>query len=293
MINILVTGSNGQLGNEFRKLASDAIDFNFIFTDIAELDITNPGAIEAIMIKENISVIINCAAYTAVDKAESDEVLAYLINAEAPGNLAAAALRFDALLVHISTDYVFSGEGFRPYTENISCDPRSAYGMSKLKGEIAVIDSGCRHTIIRTSWLYSAFGNNFIKTVRKYGRERGHLNMIYDQIGTPTHAADLAGAILAIIPQCDINRKSEIYHYSNEGVCSWYDFALEILDQSGIKCTVAPITTFEYPLPATRPFYSVLNKAKIKHDFNIIIPHWKESFTRCLKELEQIERTAI
>jgi len=292
MINILVTGSNGQLGNELRKLASVTPDFNFVFTDIAELDITNPGAIEAIMIKENISVIINCAAYTAVDKAESDEVLAYRINADAPGNLAAAALRFDALLVHISTDYVFSGEGFRPYTENISCDPRSTYGMSKLKGEIAVIDSGCRHIIIRTSWLYSAFGNNFIKTVRKYGRERGHLNMIYDQIGTPTHAADLAAAILAIIPQCE-NHQREIYHYSNEGVCSWYDFALEILDQSGIKCTVAPITTFEYPLPATRPFYSVLNKAKIKNDFNIKIPHWKESFTRCLKELEQIERTAI
>ena len=164
--------------------------------------------------------------------------------------------------------------------------------MSKLKGEIAVIDSGCRHIIIRTSWLYSAFGNNFIKTVRKYGRERGHLNMIYDQIGTPTHAADLAVAILAIIPQYT-DQKNEIYHYSNEGVCSWYDFALEILDQSGIKCTVAPITTFEYPLPAVRPFYSVLNKGKIKHDFNIKIPHWKESLTRCLKELEQIERTAI
>jgi len=292
MINILVTGSNGQLGNEFRKLSSDASDFNFVFTDIAELDITNPEAIEALMKSENISVIINCAAYTAVDKAETETVLAYRINAEAPGNLATAAFNFNALLVHISTDYVFSGEGFRPYTENISCDPRSTYGMSKLKGEIAVIDSGCRHIIIRTSWLYSAFGNNFIKTVRKYGRERGHLNMIYDQIGTPTHAADLAGAILAIIPQYK-DRKSEIYHYSNEGVCSWYDFALEILDQSGIKCTVAPITTFEYPLPAVRPFYSVLNKGKIKKDFNIKIPHWKESFTRCLKELEQIERKVI
>lgn len=292
MINILVTGSNGQLGNELRKLKSDSTDFNFVFTDIAELDITNPEAIEALMKAENISVIINCAAYTAVDKAETETVAAYRINADAPGYLAVAALKFNALLVHISTDYVFSGEGFRPYTENISCDPRSTYGMSKLKGELAVIDSGCRYFIIRTSWLYSAFGNNFIKTVRKYGRERGHLNMIYDQIGTPTHAADLARTILAIIPQCD-DRKSDIYHYSNEGVCSWYDFALEILDQSGINCTVAPINTFEYPLPAARPFYSVLNKSKIKHDFNIKIPHWKESLTRCLKELEQIETTAI
>jgi dTDP-4-dehydrorhamnose reductase len=292
MINILVTGSNGQLGNELRNLKSDSTDFNFVFTDIAELDITNPEAIEALMKAENISVIINCAAYTAVDKAETETVAAYRINADAPGYLAVAALKFNALLVHISTDYVFSGEGFRPYTENISCDPRSTYGMSKLKGELAVIDSGCRYFIIRTSWLYSAFGNNFIKTVRKYGRERGHLNMIYDQIGTPTHAADLARTILAIIPQCS-DRKSDIYHYSNEGVCSWYDFALEILDQSGINCTVAPINTFEYPLPAARPFYSVLNKSKIKHDFNIKIPHWKESLTRCLKELEQIETTAI
>jgi len=292
MINILVTGSNGQLGNELRKLASVSPAFKFVFTDIAELDITNPGAIQALIVSKKISVIINCAAYTAVDKAETDTELAYRINADAPGFLATAAYKFNILLVHISTDYVFSGEGFRPYTENISCDPRSTYGMSKLKGEIAVIDSGCRHIIIRTSWLYSAFGNNFIKTVRKYGRERGHLNMIYDQIGTPTHAADLAVAILAIIPQYT-DQKNEIYHYSNEGVCSWYDFALEILDQSGIKCTVAPITTFEYPLPAVRPFYSVLNKSKIKHDFNIKIPHWKESLTRCLKELEQIERTAI
>ena len=292
MINILVTGSNGQLGNELRKLQSASPDYNFVFTDIAELDITNPIAIEALMMTENIAVIINCAAYTAVDKAETDSATAYRINSDAPGYLAAAAFKFNALLVHVSTDYVFSGEGFRPYTENQPCDPRSIYGTSKLKGEMAVINSGCRHIIIRTSWLYSAFGNNFIKTVRKYGRERGHLNMIYDQIGTPTHAADLAQTIMAIIPQCN-DPKSNLYHYSNEGVCSWYDFAIEILDQSGISCTVSPINTEEYPLPATRPFYSVLNKTKIKKDFNITIPHWKESLTRCLKELEQIESTAL
>ena len=292
MINILVTGSNGQLGNELRKLEVASPDYNFVFTDIAELDITNPVAIEALMMTENIAAIINCAAYTAVDKAETDSATAYRINADAPGYLAAAAFKFNALLVHVSTDYVFSGEGFRPYTENQPCDPRSIYGTSKLKGEMAVINSGCRHIIIRTSWLYSAFGNNFIKTVRKYGRERGHLNMIYDQIGTPTHAADLAQTIMAIIPQCN-DLKSNLYHYSNEGVCSWYDFAIEILDQSGIPCTVSPINTEEYPLPATRPFYSVLNKGKIKKDFNITIPHWKESLTRCLKELEQIESTAL
>jgi dTDP-4-dehydrorhamnose reductase len=292
MINILVTGSNGQLGNELRKLQSASPDYNFVFTDIAELDITNPVAIEALMKTENIAVIINCAAYTAVDKAETDSATAYRINADAPGYLAAAAFKFNALLVHVSTDYVFSGEGFRPYTENQPCDPRSIYGTSKLKGEMAVINSGCRHIIIRTSWLYSAFGNNFIKTVRKYGRERGHLNMIYDQIGTPTHAADLAQTIMAIIPQCN-DPKRNLYHYSNEGVCSWYDFAIEILDQSGIPCTVSPINTEEYPLPATRPFYSVLNKTKIKKDFNITIPHWKESLTRCLKELEQIESKAL
>jgi len=292
MINILVTGSNGQLGNELRKLVKVSDDCNFVFTDIAELDITNPAAIEALMQAENIAVIINCAAYTAVDKAETDTVAAYRINRDAPGYLAATALKFNAILVHVSTDYVFSGEGFRPYTENSSTDPRSTYGMSKLKAEMAVIDSGCRHIIIRTSWLYSAFGNNFIKTVRKYGRERGHLNMIYDQIGTPTHAADLALAIMAIIPQYDDN-KCGIYHYSNEGVCSWYDFALEIIAQSGITCTVAPINTEEYPLPAVRPFYSVLNKGKLKHTFNIKIPYWKDSLTRCLKELEEIETTAL
>jgi dTDP-4-dehydrorhamnose reductase len=292
MINILVTGSNGQLGNELRKLQSVSTDFHFVFTDIAELDITNPDAIEATMKADDIKVIINCAAYTAVDKAEADTQAAYRINAAAPGYLAAAAFKFNALLVHISTDYVFSGEGFRPYTENIPCDPRSTYGMSKLKGELAVIDSGCRYVIIRTSWLYSAFGNNFIKTVRKYGRERGHLNMIYDQIGTPTHAADLAKTILAIIPECR-ERESKIYHYSNEGVCSWYDFALEILSLSGITCSVDPINTEEYPLPAVRPFYSVLNKGKIKHDFGITIPHWKDSLAQCLKELEQIETTDI
>ena len=296
MINILVTGSNGQLGNELRKLVKVSKDYNFVFTDIAELDITNPEAIEALMQAENIAVIINCAAYTAVDKAETETVAAYRINRDAPGYLAAAALQFNALLVHVSTDYVFSGEGFRPYTENTSTDPRSTYGTSKLKGEMAVIDSGCRHIIIRTSWLYSAFGNNFIKTVRKYGRERGHLNMIYDQIGTPTHAADLAEAIMLIISGVIRNQiafNAGIYHYSNEGVCSWYDFALEIIAQSGITCTVAPINTEEYPLPAVRPFYSVLNKGKIKHDFNIKIPYWKDSLTRCLKELEEIETTAI
>lgn len=292
MINILVTGSNGQLGNELRKLKSASPDFNFVFTDIAELDITNPAAIEAIMKAEDIAVIINCAAYTAVDKAESNTVAAYKINTDAPGYLAAAAFKFNALLVQISTDYVFSGEGFRPYTEDIPCDPRSTYGKSKLKGELAVIDSGCRYVIIRTAWLYSAFGNNFIKTVRKYGRERGHLNMIYDQIGTPTHAADLAGTILNVITNSN-DKKSNIYHYTNEGVCSWYDFALEILSQSEIACTVSPINTEEYPLPAVRPYYSVLNKGKIKHDLGITIPHWKDSLTRCLKELELIETTSI
>ena len=292
MINILVTGSNGQLGNELRKLKSASPDFNFVFTDIAELDITNPIAIEAIMKAEDIAVIINCAAYTAVDKAEANKVAAYNINTDAPGYLAAAAFKFNALLVQISTDYVFSGEGFRPYKEDFPCDPRSTYGTSKLQGELAVINSGCRYVIIRTAWLYSAFGNNFIKTVRKYGRERGHLNMIYDQIGTPTHAADLAGTILKVITNSD-DKKSNIYHYTNEGVCSWYDFALEILSQSGIACTVSPINTEEYPLPAVRPYYSVLNKGKIKHDLGIAIPHWKDSLTRCLKELELIETTVI
>lgn len=281
---ILVTGSNGQLGNELRKLAKDYADFQFIFTDIAELDITNPSAIDEMMSKHQVQTIINCAAYTAVDKAESDIETAMRINAKAPQFLANAAKKFNALLVHVSTDYVFSGQGFQPYKEDELCAPQSAYGLTKLFGEEAVINSKCKAIIIRTSWLYSAFGHNFIKTMRK-GAERGLLKVVFDQIGTPTWAGDLAKAILDIIPQV----KSDgcgIYHYSNEGVCSWYDFAIEILDKSGIPCKVEPIETKDYPLPATRPYYSVLNKSKIKQDFKLSIPYWKESLSKCLLEIE-------
>lgn len=287
MNTILITGSNGQLGNELRKLESFYTDYQFIFTDIAELDITNPLAIEEMMSTHQVQTIINCAAYTAVDKAESDLDMAMRINAKAPQYLAEAAKKFDALLVQISTDYVFSGQGFLPYKEDEPCAPKSAYGLTKLKGEEAVINSGCKAVIIRTSWLYSAFGHNFIKTMRKYGAERGFLKVVFDQIGTPTWAGDLAKAILDIIPQTKPERCG-IYHYSNEGVCSWYDFAVEILDKSGISCNVEPIETKDYPLPATRPYYSVLNKNKIKHDFKLSIPHWKESLSICLLEIESM-----
>ncbi len=285
MNTILVTGSNGQLGNELRKLESVYGDYKFIFTDIAELDITNPLAIEEMMATLQVTTIINCAAYTAVDKAEGDKEMAMRINAKAPQYLAEAAKKFDALFVHISTDYVFSGRGFQPYKEDDPCDPQSVYGSTKLKGEEAVINSNCKAIIIRTSWLYSAYGNNFIKTMRKYGAERGYLKVVFDQIGTPTWAGDLAKAILDIIPQAT-SEGTAIYHFSNEGVCSWYDFAIEILTQSGIPCKVEPIETKDYPSPVTRPYYSVLNKHKIKQEFNVSVPYWKESLSKCLLEIE-------
>lgn len=287
MNTILVTGSNGQLGNELRKLKSSYPDYTFIFTDIAELDITNPSAIEAMMSLHQVNTIINCAAYTAVDKAETDTEMAMKINAKAPQYLAETAKKFNALLIHVSTDYVFSGQGFQPYKEDQPCDPQSVYGLTKQKGEEAVVNSHCKSVIIRTSWLYSAFGHNFIKTMRRYGAERGYLKVVFDQIGTPTWAGDLAKAILDIIPQAK-TEGSAIYHYSNEGVCSWYDFAIEILAQSGIPCKVEPIETKDYPLPATRPYYSVLNKNKIKQDFNLTIPYWKESLSKCLFEIESM-----
>jgi dTDP-4-dehydrorhamnose reductase len=285
MNTILITGSNGQLGNELRKLESGYTDYKFIFTDIVELDITNPMAIEEMISSHKVKTIINCAAYTAVDKAESESEMAMRINAKAPQYLAETAKKFNALLVHISTDYVFSGHGFLPYKEDDPCDPQSVYGSTKLKGEEAVINSHCKAIIIRTSWLYSAFGHNFIKTMRKYGAERGYLKVVFDQIGTPTWAGDLAKAILEIIPQVK-SEGTAIYHFSNEGVCSWYDFAIEILAQSGIPCKVDPIETKDYPSPVARPYYSVLNKNKIKQDFKLTIPYWKESLSKCLFEIE-------
>lgn len=284
-MNILVTGANGQLGNEIRR-RSKASANRYIFTDVAELDITDAEAVMRLAQKERPSVIINCAAYTNVDKAEDDEQTAHLINCTAVANLASAAKAVDAVLVHISTDYVFDGCGCTPYTEDAEVAPTGAYGRTKLAGERAVAESGCRYVIIRTAWLYSSFGRNFVKTMRTLTGEREALQVVFDQVGTPTYAGDLADAILHIVEEERYN-KCGVYHYSNEGVCSWYDFAKEICTMSGNGCNINPCHSNEFSSKVARPHYSVLDKSKIKQTFGLSIPHWKESLAKCIEELKQ------
>ena len=288
-MKILITGSKGQLGNELRELAGEFPQFDFLYTDVEELDITDAKKVDGYFVKCKPDAVINCAAFTAVDKAESDEPLALLINATAVGILAQAAANHNALLVHISTDYVFDGTACTPYQETDKINPVSAYARTKYAGEKAVQKYAGKAVIIRTSWLYSAFGNNFIKTILKYGKERGLLNIVFDQIGTPTYARDLARTILTVIPQAVQSSGIEVYHYSNEGVASWYDFAKAIVELSGIGCEINPIGTKDYPLPATRPFYSVLNKSKIKETFKIEIPYWRDSVKHCLSRTENMK----
>ena len=283
MKKILITGSNGQLGNELRKLSANYPDCKFNFTDVNELDITNSDTLKLHFKANNYDFIINCAAYTAVDKAETETDKALLINSEAVKYLSEIALQYKIKLIHISTDYVFDGTSCLPYTEDIQVSPVSQYGITKLEGEKQIEKSGCDAIIIRTSWLYSSFGNNFVKTILKYSKEKPELKVVFDQIGTPTYAEDLATAILQIINSNKF--ETGIYHFSNEGVCSWYDFALEIVNAKNINCKITPILTSEYPTPAKRPHYSVLNKNKIKSTFNIEILHWKDGLQRCLKEL--------
>lgn len=284
-MRILVTGSKGQLGNEIRVLAEDYPDFDFIYTDVDELDITDQFKVESFFVANKPQVIINCAAYTAVDKAESDEDTSYLINATAVENLSKSAAKIEALIVQISTDYVFDGKSYLPYLETDETNPQSAYGRTKLAGEKAVFKYASKGLILRTSWLYSAFGNNFVKTMTKYGIEREELKVVYDQVGTPTYARDLAKAILDIIPFAMQHSGTELFHYSNEGVASWYDFAKIIIDFSGINCNIKPIRTKDYPLPAPRPSFSVLSKSKIKDIYKIDIPYWSDSVKNCIQRL--------
>jgi len=282
MSNILVTGSKGQLGSEIEALASN-YDYNFFFTDRDELDITNQEAIKSFIEKNKIDTIINCAAYTAVDKAEEDETNADRINHLAVKYLSQISKEKQIKLIHISTDYVFDGKNYKPYIETDSTSPQGVYGKSKLDGEKAMIDiNPLNSIIIRTSWVYSSFGANFVKTMLRLGKERESLGVIYDQVGTPTYARDLARAILDILAKIE-NNSVQIYHYSNEGVISWYDFAREIMRMAKIDCAINPIETKEYPTPAQRPHYSLLNKSKIKEEFNINIPFWKDSLDECLK----------
>lgn len=274
MNKVLITGANGQLGKELQKLLPDAF-----LTDVGTLDITNLDAVKSFVVNNHIETIINCAAYTAVDKAEDEPKTAAQINTLGPENLAKTGCR----IVHISTDYVFDGYGYKPYAESDAANPLSVYGKTKLAGEKAVLDNAKTAIVIRTAWMYSAFGNNFVKTIRRLGNEKEQLNVVCDQIGTPTFAGDLALAIVAILPQMDDDNKG-IYHYTNEGVCSWYDFAREIAELSGLGLQIIPIPSSAYPSKVQRPFYSVLDKTKIKETFKIEIPHWKDGLKKCLQQ---------
>lgn len=285
-MNILVTGANGQLGCEMRRLGAVSPN-NYIFTDVAELDITNAAAVMYVAKHYSIDAIVNCAAYTNVDKAESDEATAELINATAVANLAAAMKEVGGTLFHVSTDYVFGSEGNTPRTEDMPLNPLGVYGRTKLHGEQAILESGCKALIFRTAWLYSEFGNNFLKTMLRLTAEREQLNVVFDQVGTPTYAGDLALAIFSIIEAGVYEGNEGIYHFSNEGVCSWYDFAVEIAAAAGhTSCRINPCHSSEFPSPVTRPPYSVLDKTKIKNTFDIDIPHWRESMEYCIKRIK-------
>ena len=285
-MNILVTGANGQLGCEMRRLGAVSPN-NYIFTDVAELDITNADAVTYVAKHYSIDAIINCAAYTNVDKAESDEATAELINATAVANLATAMKEVGGTLFHVSTDYVFGSEGNTPRTEDMPLNPLGVYGRTKLHGEKAILESGCKALIFRTAWLYSEFGNNFLKTMLRLTAEKEQLNVVFDQVGTPTYAGDLALAIFSIIEAGVYEGNEGIYHFSNEGVCSWYDFAVEIAAVAGnTGCRINPCHSSEFPSPVTRPPYSVLDKTKIKATFDIDIPHWRESMEYCIKRIK-------
>lgn len=285
-MNILVTGANGQLGSEMQRLGAVSPN-NYIFTDVAELDVTDAGAVLRAAEQTRAEAIVNCAAYTNVERAEEDEVMADRLNRLAPANLAAAAAATGATLIHISTDYVFDGTAHTPYTEQAPTAPLGVYGRTKLAGEQAVEASGCSYLILRTAWLYSAFGNNFLKTMLRLTAERESLNVVFDQIGTPTYAGDLALGIFSVIEGQQFRGHEGLYHFSNEGVSSWYDFAVEIAAAAGHdKCRIEPCHTAEYPSKAPRPAYSVLDKSKFKTTFGIEIPHWRESMLYCLKTMQ-------
>lgn len=282
-MNILITGCNGQLGNEIQLLQAQYAQHTWLNTDVNELDITDKAAIERFVEANEIDGIVNCAAYTAVDKAESDPQLARKLNADAPAYLAEAVAKRGGWMVQVSTDYVFNGTKHTPYVETDEPCPNSIYGQTKLEGEQAVSKLCPNAMIIRTAWLYSEFGNNFVKTMIRLGRERKQLGVIFDQVGTPTYAHDLATAIMTAI---DKGIKPGVYHFSNEGVTSWYDFTKSIHRLAGINtCQVSPLHTAEYPTPACRPAYSVLDKTKIKDAYGIEIPHWEESLAKCIAKL--------
>ncbi|OLY92098.1 dTDP-4-dehydrorhamnose reductase [Cnuella takakiae] len=286
-MKILITGGAGQLGQAFQQLAAAHPHHQFIFTDRTELDITDEGAVDKMLRETGVEALVNCAAYTAVDKAETDVELAYAINATAAGVLARACAATGVQLVHVSTDYVFNGAGKEPYRENDPVSPVSVYGASKQMGEAEVLEANKDAVIIRTSWVYAPFANNFVKTMLRLMQSRPEIGVVADQFGSPTNALDLAAAILQVLDSG--TRQGGIFHFSNEGVISWYDFALAIRDLSGLDCQVKPLTTAEYPTPAKRPAYSVMDKTKIQEVYGIRLKPWKESLAACLEQLATVK----
>ena len=287
-MKVLITGSNGQLGSEIKELASDYENLECIFRDLPELDICDTETLTTIISDQHINAVINCAAYTAVDKAEEEEQIAQKVNSEGVLNLVDALKKVDGKLIHISTDYVFDGNHSQPYKESDPVSPIGVYGETKRAGELAVLNSSIDSIVIRTSWLYSVYGNNFVKTMLRLGNQKKSIQVVSDQKGTPTFAKDLAKTCLDILSNAgstNISKKGSLYHYSNEGVTSWYDFARAIMEISNIDCNVIPIETKDYPTQARRPLYSVLDKSKITSDFKVTIPHWRDSLTNCIKKI--------
>lgn len=286
-MNILITGANGQLGHEMQRVAKESND-NYIFTDVAEgyenLDITDLEAIRKMVKANNVEIIVNCAAYTNVDHAESDFDTANLINNTAAGNLATAMKEVEGTLIHVSTDYVFQGDRNIPCREDWPTNPLGVYGKTKLAGEKAIEATGCQHIILRTAWLYSQWGKNFVKTMQSLTASKDSLKVVFDQVGTPTFAGDLADAIAHIINTRQLD-KTGIYHFSNEGVCSWFDFAKIICELSGNTCDIQPCYSEEFPSPVKRPHFSVLDKSKLKSTFGIRVPYWTDSLKKCIKQL--------
>ena len=289
-MQILITGAYGQLGCEFNHLKQKYSEWEFLFTDVDSLDLTDQEAVRQFFAANSIDFVVNCAAYTAVDKAESDVEAAERANADAPKNLAIHAQTHGSKLIHVSTDYVFAGNACTPYSEDDEVSPQGVYGETKLKGERNVIQENPDSIIIRTSWLYSSFGHNFVKTMLRLGKEKEEISVVFDQVGTPTYAADLAKAILDIIrytQEDTTNFVPGLYHFSNEGVASWFDFAKAIFVIQKMDCRINPVLSDKFPTPAKRPAYSVLNKSKIKDTFRLEIPYWRDSLKSCLQELEK------
>ncbi|MFO8055015.1 MAG: dTDP-4-dehydrorhamnose reductase [Bacteroidales bacterium] len=283
-MKILVTGKNGQLGRSMQEKAQGIDDLEFIFIDQEEMDMTELPAVKRKIRSLQPDILVNCAGYTAVDHAEDEPQLADRLNSEVVGLLASLSSELGFLLIHISTDYVFDGKNHRPYEEDDPFNAPSVYGQSKIKGEEGIMSAAERAVILRTSWLYSVYGKNFMKTMLRLGKEKDELGVVFDQVGTPTYAGDLSDAIMTIIAKQESIEGIRIYHYSNEGAISWYDFAKAIMELSGLNCQIKPVQSHEFPSKAPRPFYSVLNKSRIKEELHLEIPYWKDSLNRCLKK---------